>query len=221
MWLLSNEEQSLAPLVLMANQPHHIASWHCISKCITEGGSGFEKANGFGLYDFSSEISELGNYFKEGMACTSRIVMKAILSNYKDGFEGVGLIAHVGGSIGAAVAEIVNAHPHIRGINFDLPDVVARAPRYPDVTQLGIGSPPEQMVEILMTTQHGLLDFDQTATIIITFRETPMFVAVGSKSNGPCCVIMRIPTICLGGDPIPPIWGVTCLMLFPMLMPFS
>ncbi|CAN6571746.1 unnamed protein product [Malus baccata var. baccata] len=129
----------------MANQPHHIASWHCISKCITEGGSGFEKANGFSLYDFSSEISELGNYFKEGMACTSRIVMKAILSNYKDGFEGVGLIAHVGGSIGAAMAEIVNAHPHIRGINFDLPDVVARAPRYPDVTQLGIGSPPKQM----------------------------------------------------------------------------
>ncbi|CAN6708278.1 unnamed protein product [Malus baccata var. baccata] len=118
----------------MANQSHHIASWHCISKCIMEGGSGFEKANGFSLYDFSSEISELGNYFKEGMACTSRIVMKAILSNYKDGFEGVGLIAHVGGSIGAAVAEIVNAHPHIRGINFDLPDVVARAPRYPDDT---------------------------------------------------------------------------------------
>ncbi|XP_009343397.2 xanthohumol 4-O-methyltransferase [Pyrus x bretschneideri] len=137
MWLLSNEEQSLAPLVLLANQPHHIAFWHCISKCIMEGGSGFEKANGFSLYDVPSEMSELGNYFKEGMACTSRIVMKAILSNYKDVFEGVGLIADVGGGIGEAVAEIVNAHPHIRGINFDLPVVVARAPRYRGVTHLG------------------------------------------------------------------------------------
>lgn len=136
-WLLSNEEQSLAPLVLMANQPHHLASWHYLSQCIKEGGCGFQKANGFSLYDIPSEKSELGNYFKEGMACTSRIVMKAILSTYKQGFDGVGLIVDVGGGLGTAVAEIVKAHPHIRGINFDLADVVARAPKYPGVIHVG------------------------------------------------------------------------------------
>ena len=52
-----------------------------------------------------------------------------------------------------------------------------------------------------MTHQHGPLDFDPTATIIITFSGTLLFVAVGSKSNGPCWWVMRIPTICLGGDP--------------------
>lgn len=35
------------------------------------------------------------------------------------------------------MAEIVKAHPRIRGINFDLPDVVASAPKYPGVTHLG------------------------------------------------------------------------------------
>lgn len=44
---------------------------------------------------------------------------------------------HVGGGVGMAVAEIVKAHPRIRGINFDLPDVVASAPKYPGVTHLG------------------------------------------------------------------------------------
>ena len=67
----------------------------------------------------------------------------------------------------------------------------------------GFGSPPKQMVGILMTHQHGPLDFDPTATIIITFSGTLLFVAVGSKSNGPCWWVMRIPTICLGGDPNP------------------
>ena len=63
----------------------------------------------------------------------------------------------------------------------------------------GFGSPPKQMVGILMTHQHGPLDFDQTATIIITFSGTLLFVAVGSnptahvRSNGPCWWVMRIP----------------------------
>ena len=68
---------------------------------------------------------------------------------------------------------------------------------------VGFGSPPKQMVGIIMTHQHGPLDFDPTATIIITFSGTLLFVAVGSKSNGPCWWVMRIPTICLGGNPNP------------------
>lgn len=90
-WLLRSEEQTLVPLVLMATRPHHLASGQCLSRCITEGECGFEKAHGFSFYDIPNEISELRNCFDEGMACTSRIVMKAILLNYRDEFDGVGL----------------------------------------------------------------------------------------------------------------------------------
>lgn len=96
----------------------------------TEGGCGFEKTHGFSLYDIPNDKSEWRNCFDEGMVCTSRIVMKAILSNYRDGFDGVGLIVDVGGGVGMAVAEIVKAHPRIRGINFEISDVVASAPKY-------------------------------------------------------------------------------------------
>ncbi|XVF71545.1 hypothetical protein PTKIN_Ptkin12aG0046700 [Pterospermum kingtungense] len=71
------------------------------------------------------------------MACNSRLVMKAVLNYYKDGFENVGSIVDVGGGSGATVAEIVKAHPHIKGFNFDLPCVVANAPEYPNVTHVG------------------------------------------------------------------------------------
>lgn len=138
-WLLRSEEQTLVPLVLMATRPRHLASWQCLSRCITEGGCGFEKTHGFSLYDIPNDKSEWRNCFDEGMACTSRIVMKAILSNYRDGFDGVGLIVDVGGGVGMAVAEIVKAHPRIRGINFEISDVVALVPQstYPGVTHLG------------------------------------------------------------------------------------
>ena len=84
---------------------------------------------------------------------------------------------------------------------------IARLTRHP-LTNIyvginGFGFPPKQMVGILMTHQHRPLDFDLTATIIIIFSGTLLFVAVGSKSNGPCWWVMRIPTICLGGDPNP------------------
>ena len=43
----------------------------------------------------------------------------------------------VGGGIGSAVAEIVKSFPHIKGINFDLPHVVATAPMYDGVKHVG------------------------------------------------------------------------------------
>lgn len=54
------------------------------------------------------------------------------LKNYK-GFddEGVKTLVDAGGGKGAALASIVAAHPHIRGINYDLPDFIAQAPQIP------------------------------------------------------------------------------------------
>lgn len=51
----------------------------------------------------------------------------------------MGLIVDVGGGVGMAVAEIVKAHPRIRGINFEISDVVAllHQSTYPGVTHLG------------------------------------------------------------------------------------
>jgi len=40
-------------------------------------------------------------------------------------------LVDVGGFQGTTVATIVAAHPHIRGINFDLPHAVAAAPSIP------------------------------------------------------------------------------------------
>jgi hypothetical protein len=48
-----------------------------------------------------------------------------------DGFKDVQTLVDVGGNKGGTVAAIVAAHPHIRGINFDLPHIVAGAPKVP------------------------------------------------------------------------------------------
>ncbi|XP_039030900.1 (R,S)-reticuline 7-O-methyltransferase-like [Hibiscus syriacus] len=93
--------------------------------------------NVFNATCFSQRIHEYKRVFEEAMACNSRIVMKAVLKYYQGGFDNIETIVDVGGGWGAAVAEIVEAHPHIKGFNFDLPNVVAGAPKYPNVIHVG------------------------------------------------------------------------------------
>ncbi|MCL7041232.1 hypothetical protein MKW94_021473 [Papaver nudicaule] len=71
------------------------------------------------------------------MQCTAEITIHAVLVKYKDGFNGIGSLVDVGGGTGTMIAEIVKAYPHIQGINFDLPHVVATAPEQPGVKHVG------------------------------------------------------------------------------------
>ncbi|XVF20706.1 hypothetical protein REPUB_Repub12eG0025600 [Reevesia pubescens] len=140
-WLLtkSESEVSLAPLVLLSTHPYAMAAWNCLSTSLAEGGEGgFSRANGSTTYEFQSKDYEFKRVFSEAMSSTSRIVMKAVLECYKDGFKNiVGSMVDVGGGSGGAVAEIVKAYPYIKGFNFDLPYVVAGAPEHPNVTHVG------------------------------------------------------------------------------------
>ena len=143
-WLLtktasSDDQLTLAPMVLMENHPWLMAPWHCFSRCVREGGIAFEKAHsGRHIWDFASENPEFNKLFNDAMECTAKISMKAILSEYRVGLSsGIGSLVDVGGGTGGSVSEIVRSYPHIKGINFDLPHVVATAPAYPGVSHVG------------------------------------------------------------------------------------
>ena len=136
-WLLQDSQMSLAPMLLMETHPRLMTPWHTISHCIKDGGICFKKINGREIWDFASENPEFNKLFNDAMACTARIVMNTILSEYKHGFDSVGSLVDVGGGIGSGLAEIVKSYPHIKGINFDLPHVAATAPIYDGITHVG------------------------------------------------------------------------------------
>ena len=60
----------------------------------------------------------------------TKIVMKKVLESY-NGFEGIKKLVDVGGGLGININLITSKHPHIHGINFDLPHVIQHAPSYP------------------------------------------------------------------------------------------
>ena len=87
------------------------------------------------------------------MASNSALIMNAFFANY-DGFEGVKSLVDVGGGVGSAASIIVKKFPHIRAINFDLPHVIASAPK--DIP--GMKNP-------------NFLNFQQSTDILVTIHE--------------------------------------------------
>jgi caffeic acid 3-O-methyltransferase len=70
--------------------------------------------------------------FNKSMADICTIEMKKILEKYK-GFEGISMLVDVGGGIGQSLNMIISKYPSIKGINFDLPQVIQHAPIYPGI----------------------------------------------------------------------------------------
>ncbi|OAY36223.1 desmethylxanthohumol 6'-O-methyltransferase [Manihot esculenta] len=135
-FLLRDSKRSLAPLLMLENHTWMIQPWHQLSDIIKEGGNGFSRSHGLELWDFASVNPEFNILFNGAMSGASNIMVEAMKTSYKDGLNGVGSLVDVGGGSGAMVGEIVKAHPHIKGINFDLPHVVAMAPQYEGVTHI-------------------------------------------------------------------------------------
>lgn len=65
--------------------------------------------------------------FRDAMACHARLTTSAIIDNYEEGFKGIRSLVDVGGSYGMAIGMFVKAFPWVRGICFDLPEVVVEA----------------------------------------------------------------------------------------------
>ncbi|XP_038692775.1 desmethylxanthohumol 6'-O-methyltransferase-like isoform X2 [Tripterygium wilfordii] len=135
-WLLTDSDLSLNPMVILQNNPFQLAPWHCLGQCVREGGIAYEKAHGCEMWDFASQNPEFNRMFNDAMAYTAQIFVKALVSDYKDGFDGVETLVDVAGGIGRVLGEIVKAYPHIKGINLDLGHVIATAPEYPGITHV-------------------------------------------------------------------------------------
>ncbi|KAL2921564.1 (R S)-reticuline 7-O-methyltransferase [Bienertia sinuspersici] len=138
-WLLHDQESSLAPMFLTLSDHTLVKPWFEISRSIKDGDeSAFVKAHGESMWEMLAHNHEFKNMFNSGMANLNKPIFDAIFKFYKEGFSKLeGSIIDVGGASGKLVAAIVEAYPHIKGINFDLPHVVAKAPQYPGVVHVG------------------------------------------------------------------------------------
>lgn len=93
----------------------------------------YMKVHGMPVYQGIQSDPAWNNVFNKAMANICTIEMKKILEKYK-GFEGISILVDVGGGIGQSLNMIISKYPSIKGINFDLPQVIQHAPIYPGIS---------------------------------------------------------------------------------------
>ncbi|EXB75933.1 Caffeic acid 3-O-methyltransferase [Morus notabilis] len=129
---------SYAPYVLQHHQDALMRAWSLLHEAVVDPTTEpFAKANGEPAYKYYGKMPEMNGLMQRAMSGVSVPFMKAILNGY-DGFEGVRRLVDVGGSAGDCLRMILQKYPNVtEAINFDLPEVVARAPHVPGVTHVG------------------------------------------------------------------------------------
>ncbi|KAL4299572.1 hypothetical protein AHAS_Ahas17G0114300 [Arachis hypogaea] len=125
---------SLGPSLLLHLDKVFTQSWNELKGAILEGGIPFNRAHGMHVFEYAKIDGRFNEVFNKAMHNSSTLLMKRILDVYK-GFDHINKLVDVGGGVGATIKLITSKHPHILGINFDLPHVIECASAYDDAVE--------------------------------------------------------------------------------------
>ena len=128
--LLSETLRSDAPGSVRAwsmhiGQQYFWNSWGHLLNSIRSGNSAFGELYGMTAWEYRAAHPEANAIFNAAMTSNSLGVVDAIVAAYD--FSKIRVVVDVAGGEGALLAAIVAANPHLRGILFDQPHVLARA----------------------------------------------------------------------------------------------
>src|SRR5215469_9761866 len=99
-------------------------AWGELLHSVETGHSAFEKVYGKPIFDYFSDYPDMGNLFDQAMTGVHGRETEAMLEAYD--FTGIGTLADIGGGNGTVITAILKKYPAMRGILFDLPEVVER-----------------------------------------------------------------------------------------------
>ncbi|MCC6999024.1 MAG: methyltransferase [Deltaproteobacteria bacterium] len=116
---------SLKPMALFMATPEHVRAWIDIQHSVRTGECAFTHAHGKLPWDYLHDHPALGEIFNNAMTSFSAMAAGAVLQAYD--FSGIGTLADVGGGHGFLLGSILASRPEMRGILFDLPQVVEGA----------------------------------------------------------------------------------------------
>ena len=107
-------------------RPYVWQSWGELLHNVETGETAFRHLHNTGIWEWRGGKPEERKIFDDAMTGLSRAVAKAVVQAYD--FSPFSCVVDVGGGQGALLAEILTRHTRLRGVLYDLPDVVASAP---------------------------------------------------------------------------------------------
>ncbi len=123
--LRSDAPGSVRAWAMHIGQQYFWNSWGHLLNSIRSGNSAFGELYGMTAWEYRAAHPEANAIFNAAMTSNSLGVVDAIVAAYD--FSKIRVVVDVAGGEGALLAAIVAANPHLRGILFDQPHVLARA----------------------------------------------------------------------------------------------
>lgn len=118
---------SVRASALMTLSDFHQRPWSDLMHTVQTGETAFGHTYGKGLFEALSENTAAAAIFNASMTASSALWSAGLVKHYD--FSEIRKIVDVGGGHGRTLAAVLKSNPAMRGVLFDLPDVVAGAAR--------------------------------------------------------------------------------------------
>jgi hypothetical protein len=93
--------------------------------CVRTGQTAFDHLYGIGPFEYLRQHPQAAEIFDEAMSNLTRLQAAAVVGAYD--FGGVGTLVDVGGGKGTLLAAVLRAHPPMRGVLYERPEVLPAA----------------------------------------------------------------------------------------------
>lgn len=123
--LRSDGEGAAGAMIAMVCDPSHWLPWGSAYDAVVSGEPVSKQVFGKSFWDYIAEHSDQQARFNRAMTDTSKRASKTIASKYD--FSQFTTVVDVGGGQGILLQTILKEYPHLKGILFDLPQVLDSA----------------------------------------------------------------------------------------------
>ncbi|KAG0454579.1 hypothetical protein HPP92_023871 [Vanilla planifolia] len=131
-FLLSTSIHCSSPFVRMILDRHIMDSSQMLAEWLRRpdvSTSPFEITHGKDLWGLNAVMPQFNRIFNSAMEGDSSFVIDIVTRVCREAFRGIGSLVDVGGGTGLTAVKLVEAFTGLRCIVFDLPHVIATAPR--------------------------------------------------------------------------------------------
>ena len=123
-FLRTDIPDSLHALTIMYGEDDYQASG-CLLHSVKTGESAFEKLYDMPVFDYFQQNPESAKTFDAAMTSYSSVAIPAILAAYD--FSDINVLVDVAGGVGSFLGAILQKHPQMKGILFEVPPVIEKA----------------------------------------------------------------------------------------------
>jgi hypothetical protein len=124
--LRSDVPDSLRDFVMMAGSEWYWRGWGQLPQAVQTGRAGFERVYGQPVFEYLSNHPEDAAIFNRAMTAFSATSGSEVAPTRYD-FSKVRTVVDIAGGHGTFIAQVLNTHPHLRGVLFDQPSVIEGA----------------------------------------------------------------------------------------------